>query len=107
MFETFSIHKPLLFLRGYLNDTVFKNQHTMQKLNSTATQSKKKCILQDKRKLNNSKVHLLEDYKRKGCCMECIHFQETIVPSYILLQSLLGIYQQCEKCEMTNNCSIK
>ena len=38
----------MLFLRGYLNDTVFKNQHIMQKLNSTATQSKTERISQEK-----------------------------------------------------------
>jgi hypothetical protein len=53
----------------------------MQKLNSTATLSKKECISQEKRKLNNSKVHLLKDYEHKGCHMEWIHFQETTVPS--------------------------
>jgi len=98
MFKYFAIHKPLLFLRGYLNDTVFKNQHIIQKLNSTATWSKTECTSQEKRKLNNSKVHLLKDYEHKGCHMEYIHFQETILPSvcesFILLQSLLGIHQQ-------------
>lgn len=88
-----------------------KNQHIMQKLNSTATQSKTECISQEKRKLNISRVHLLKDYEHEGHRTECIHFQETILPSvcesFILLQSLLGIYQQCEKCEMMNNCSRK
>jgi len=72
MLKNFAINKPLLFLRGYLNDTVFKNQHIMHKLNSTATQSKTEHISQEKRKLNNSKVHLLKDYEHKGHRMECI-----------------------------------
>jgi hypothetical protein len=38
----------------------------MQKLNSTATQSKTEHMSQEKRKLNNSKVHLLKDYEHKG-----------------------------------------
>jgi hypothetical protein len=90
---------------------LFKNQHIMQKLNCTATQSKTEHISQEKRKLNNSKVHSFKDYEHKGHRTERTHFQETILPSvcesFILLQSLLGIYQQREKCEMMNNCSRK
>jgi hypothetical protein len=74
MYKNFAIHKPLLFLRGYLNDTVFKNQHIMQQLKSTATQPKTEHISQEKRKLTNPTVHLLKDYEHKRCPMECIHF---------------------------------
>lgn len=76
MFKNFAIHKSLLFFRGYLNDTVFKNQYIMQKLNSTATQSKTECISQEKRKLTNCTVHLVKDYEHKGRPMECILFKK-------------------------------
>lgn len=53
------INHRWLILRGYLNDTVFKNKHTIiQELNNTATQSKTKISGEKK---TNSAVHLLKD----------------------------------------------